>query len=426
MKFANIIFDRKERLTIGDDIQLLAIERLYKYMNVDYNDVIRIPFHQLSSYNGEYVILPISFPLYGYHDALKITQFSDRIIPVFLALSTLTNVYDEKEVEYLRRFEPIGCRDLHTMKALREHGVMAYLNCCMTTTLERRPSTIQGETIYCIDVQDTLDSYIPKEIKEKAVFSSHTFYPEELKNGPEEKARELLNEYYHKAKLIITSRLHAALPCAAMGIPTILVKDELSYRFLGVNRILHVYTKDEYDKINWNPAPVEIENIKILMLENAKNRILEQKEKYEKMCEISTFFEDINCDNYYVEFYSNTIDFIRHNFMPEQEFSYCLWGITQTASMVNKYIKENYPKAKLVGVIDKKKRMVYDNIQTTTKESIAYDKDNWFFVCTGAAIKESYEYFEKMGHKRYYQCCEDGKKHSCEAKYLNSYNNVSI
>lgn len=29
MKFANILFDRKERATIGDDIQLLAIENIY-------------------------------------------------------------------------------------------------------------------------------------------------------------------------------------------------------------------------------------------------------------------------------------------------------------------------------------------------------------------------------------------------------------
>ena len=35
MKFANIIYTkRNDRLTIGDDMQLLAIENLYKYMGI--------------------------------------------------------------------------------------------------------------------------------------------------------------------------------------------------------------------------------------------------------------------------------------------------------------------------------------------------------------------------------------------------------
>ena len=66
MKFANIIMTREGRCTIGDDIQLLAIENLYNYMGIDYKEVVRIPFNQLSTYDGEYVVLPISFPLYGY------------------------------------------------------------------------------------------------------------------------------------------------------------------------------------------------------------------------------------------------------------------------------------------------------------------------------------------------------------------------
>ena len=70
---------RKGRCTIGDDMQLLAIENLYKYMGIDYNEVVRIPFSELSTYSGEYVILPLSFPFYGYSNGINITNFSPKI-----------------------------------------------------------------------------------------------------------------------------------------------------------------------------------------------------------------------------------------------------------------------------------------------------------------------------------------------------------
>lgn len=427
MKFANIIFDRKERLTIGDDIQLVAIEMLYKYMGISYDEVIRISFHSLANYDGEYVILPISFPLFGFHEEMKITQFSPKIIPVFLGLSTLTDVYTDEEKEYLKRFEPIGCRDEYTMQIMRKNGIMSYLNCCMTATFPRRPMDVVGDTIYCIDVQEELIPYIPEDIKKVAKFTSHTFYPSEFTEdfGPEDKAKELLDEYAKKAKLIITSRLHGALPAVAIGIPVVFVKDKLSFRFLGVNSLIHIYTREEFENIDWNPTSIEYEPIKKLMLENAAERILSTKERYEKIYEVSDFFERVNSDNYHVEFYTNTIDYITNSLPKNEEFTYVLWGVTQTATMVHKFLKEKYPKAKLVQVIDKKKHLEFDGIVTTTKEVLIKERNAWCFVCTGAAIKESYEYFAEIGHDKYYQCCEDGSKHKLEKGFKNTYDNVS-
>ena len=62
MKYANILFDgnRRSSVNIGDDMQLVAVENLYKEMGIDYADVIRIGLSQLSSYDGEYVVLPVS------------------------------------------------------------------------------------------------------------------------------------------------------------------------------------------------------------------------------------------------------------------------------------------------------------------------------------------------------------------------------
>lgn len=426
MKYANIVFNRSGRLTIGDDIQLIAIENLYMEMGIDISDIVRIPFHELANYDGEYVILPVSFPFYGYHTDLKITQFSPKIIPVFLALSLLTDRFSQEEIDYLKRFEPIGCRDAYTMTNLRKHHIMAYLNGCMTVTLPQRDKHIEGDKIYCIDIQEELKAYIPPEIKQQAVFTSHTFYQEELSGSPQEKALELLEEYKQHAKLVITSRLHGALPCIAMGIPVIFAKDKLSFRFLGVNRLTHVYTKNEFSKIDWNPVSVEYDSLKKKMLKTSMRRIMEATDKYKDILELSTFFEENQTDDFYIEFFTNTVEFIKNTFHKEQSFSYILWGVTQTASLVYNYMTKYYKFADLVGVIDQKKELQFAGKMTGKKNIILENKDAWCFVCTGAAIKESYEYFHEFDHSRYYQCCEDGTKHAVEKGYKNTYQNVSL
>lgn len=426
MKFANIIFDRNERLTIGDDVQLLAIQNCYKGMGIREEDIVRIPFHELADWSGDYVVLPVSFPLYGFHTDMRITQFSPKIIPVFLGLSLLSSFISDAEVDYLRRFAPIGCRDGHTLRILQKYGIPCWLNSCMTLTLPRRDSTITGDRIYCIDVQESFLEYIPKDIREKAVFTSHTYYPEECLEGAEQKAREVYEEYRQHARLIITSRMHGALPNVAAGIPVILVKDKLSFRFLGLNQLVHVYTKGEWRQIDWNPQPIVYEELKKAMLENAQKRIWEQYNKYTGIYTISEFFEEGIKEEYYIEFVTNTINFLKDKFKEGDTFFYILWGVTQTAETVYQYILEHYPKAKLIGVIDKKKRLCFHGIDTGAKEMLQGKKQSWCFVCTGAAIKESYQYFEELGHERFYQCCEDGSKHTQELRYHNSYENVLL
>lgn len=422
MRFANIYFDRNERLTIGDDMQLIAIENLYEYMGIDYNEVVRIPFHSLASYDGEYVILPVSFPLYGFHYDTAITQFSPKIIPVFLGISTLSQTYSVEERNYLRRFEPIGCRDLRTMEAMRKNGILAYLNGCMTATLPLKRNDQDKKIrkkIFCIDVPSEFTKYMPKEILDESIFLSHTFYPHELKNGAEEKAKELYNMYIQEARMIITTRLHGALPCIAAGIPVILFKDHLSFRFTGIDKLIHIYTKEEYNKIDWNPKPIIYEDYKKIILNSAAVRLRDAYDKYKDIFNISSFYESRENRPYYVEFFDNSIDFIEKHFNHNTEFEYALWGVTQTAELINSYITQNYPRAKLVAVIDKAKELEFCGIRTCRKEWIENQSNVFCFVCTGAAIKEAYDYFDRIKHKNFYQCCEDGNRHKDEVKKAN-------
>lgn len=85
-------------------------------------------------------------------------------------------------------------------------------------------------------------------------------------------AREILNDI-QKARLVITSALHCAAPCVAMGIPVILVcldPFENINRFSALNGILNAVTvKEIIDKrISYDVFAPDIEDLKRAMLEN--------------------------------------------------------------------------------------------------------------------------------------------------------------
>ena len=68
MKFANLALDSDKKMeNIGDWVQIFAIENLFEYMNIKKNEIVHIKISELSTYDGEYVILPINYPLYGYY-----------------------------------------------------------------------------------------------------------------------------------------------------------------------------------------------------------------------------------------------------------------------------------------------------------------------------------------------------------------------
>ena len=409
MKFANIIYTkRNDRLTIGDDMQLLAIENLYKYMGINYDEVVRIPYNELSTYNGEYVILPISFPLTAYSHNDLITCFSDRIIPVFLGLCVLQDTFTQKDIEYFKKYEPIGCRDEYTLKNMRKNGIKAYLNTCMSVGFPKRideKDLIGRKKVICVDVNGKLKEKIPQELLPDCEFLSHTFYKNEFDGTPEELCKKMYEKYIAEARLIITDRIHAALPCAAAGLPVVFAKDRYSYRFSGIDKIMKIYTEKEFDQINWNPKPYEFENLKKQLLENAKSRILKTYEENRYMYDLSYYFENYSRPKYNIEFLNDTYNYI--DSLANKEIKYILWGVTQTATLIKSYFDRNYPNARLVGIVDRDKRFEFCGCNTTSKDIILENKNAVVFVTTGAAIRESNLFFKENNIKNYFQCCVD-------------------
>lgn len=122
MKYANLSIEKVSSIrNYGDDIQIHAIELLYKYMGIDCKEVVRLSLKDLFSYSGEeYLILPINYPFWGQY-----RKISSKIIPVYLGIAMYEGTPENIEALRLKEFEPIGCRDQKTFEIMQSFGIDA-------------------------------------------------------------------------------------------------------------------------------------------------------------------------------------------------------------------------------------------------------------------------------------------------------------
>lgn len=151
--------------------------------------------------------------------------------------------------EYLRQYAPIGARDESTLEMLRHNGIDAELSGCLTLTLPRCADAEKTDEILLVDVGPTSEQTIREHFpNERYASVTHAVNPETYRlltvKERMEKAAALLRRY-QGAKCVVTSRLHCALPCLALGTPVLLLyKDEYASRMKSFLELLHYSTLD--------------------------------------------------------------------------------------------------------------------------------------------------------------------------------------
>ncbi len=226
---------------LGDEIQTIAATRLIQNTGLEQGGFLdRNTLHTTAHCN---VLCN------GYFEHSKLQAlFQDNINPI---ISNLHIFWDATRptlqpeiVTQLKAHAPIGCRDRHTMSILKAHGIDCFFNYCLTLTLPRRETTVQDGKIFIVDLVD-LDGFLPlPESMRKSheiEFLTHAcgnIYSHDAKMLL---AQELLDRYKNEAELVITSRLHCALPCIAMGIPVLLFADPNSERMKLATEIIPIH-----------------------------------------------------------------------------------------------------------------------------------------------------------------------------------------
>jgi hypothetical protein len=125
---------------------------------------------------------------------------------------------------YFRRHGPVGARDQRTLDRMRAAGIPAYHSCCLTLTLDDMPPLPRGDEVLLVDADiddwPLLEQLVPRAIIDHAARVRHG--TTELRPWAEKlRLVDELLERYRRARCVITSRLHCALPCLAFGTPVV-------------------------------------------------------------------------------------------------------------------------------------------------------------------------------------------------------------
>lgn len=326
---------RSEYKNIGDYIQSVAQEQFFPSSDCYVEREALNTFHsdEVTNVimNGWFMWEPENFPP------------SEDIRPLFVSFHIVPAISErlltKESIEYLKKYEPIGTRDLNTERVLKSKGIKCYFSGCLTLTLGNtfkkrlggdkrivfcdpyypiagrkislynplsyfksfwfllknykkakkiekafavesrtvfRYISPQFERLYCAaSFYEYYKSAFTDDVLFDAVYITHNVKSSTYSSNDEwmEAARNLVCRYAD-SKLVITSRIHCALPCLAVETPVIFVLSDVlnggllrsGGRFDGLLNLMHV--------LSWtnNGCVPHSEEMKKILLNNRINQ----------------------------------------------------------------------------------------------------------------------------------------------------------
>lgn len=250
----------KDTDNIGDDIQTYAARRFLPH--IDYY-IDRESLNCFIPKEKEYV----SMIMNGWYIHNKCAwPPSPYINPLLISMHFMS--IDETDVgdkyiqgiggKYLKQYEPVGARDIETMKRLERNGIEAFFSGCMTLTLQKFDNIQKNNKIFLVDASDSIKEKVKSENTDYEIEEiTHWTIQEEIsKKTIDQRMQDVENllKKYQGAHLVITNRLHVALPCIALGTPVILVhKEYYDEDRLGVFlKYMDNYTDSEFCNMDIN------------------------------------------------------------------------------------------------------------------------------------------------------------------------------
>ncbi|AQR72320.1 polysaccharide pyruvyl transferase family protein [Sphingomonas sp. LM7] len=126
-----------------------------------------------------------------------------------------------RHLGYLKAHGPVGARDRDTLSALRAKGVDSYYSGCLTLTLPPRRAP-RSDQVVAVDLSGPMLAELERRLGRKPVIVTHAIAADVAHDERARQAEALL-DLYAGASCVVTTRLHCALPCLALGTPVLFV-----------------------------------------------------------------------------------------------------------------------------------------------------------------------------------------------------------
>lgn len=228
-----------------------------------------------------------------YMHSFKKFPAPNNITPVYAAVHIANSALlaDAGVRGHFRKHAPIGCRDNKTLQLLLGWGIPAYYSSCLTITAKARgPVTHNPDgDVLLVDnvdhpVPDAVFNKLESLLGKKLVRVSHD--PPDTSGDIEsyaktaEKHMNDLLATYCKASLVLTTKIHCALPCLGMGANVKLIHPNPSDpRLATVGEFIDIISyKEILERTNLDSAPVNtaaLEKRKQFLLELVSDSIKE-------------------------------------------------------------------------------------------------------------------------------------------------------
>jgi Capsular polysaccharide synthesis protein/Polysaccharide pyruvyl transferase/Methyltransferase domain len=202
---------------------------------------------------------PAYRPLYlGFH--IRLFQAPSLISPLAL--------------EHYAAHGPIGCRDRYTLSLLRSHGVEAFLSHCLSVTLPRRlPDPDTQTELFVVSRDRQILDFLPSSIGPYTFLSHYSGSTDFAQNLG--RAIELLKTYRDRARLVVTTMLHCALPAIAMGIPVVVFyppnegaqRDSDLERFSSLAELVRIFRPSEAALVDWQGYTPDVSALKLKIID---------------------------------------------------------------------------------------------------------------------------------------------------------------
>ena len=387
-------------VNIGDNIKSMSVNQLFDYAHIRSEDILEISYYDQSS-----ITEPCCLILNNHYRRNGSMNYmhNHNIRPLFIGWGLAQSDLLPEEVNYIKKYEPILCRDEFTKEILTKYQIEAYVIGCLSLTFDKRePMDQNAGKYYFVCVREKFLEDIPEFIRDNAVITTQhvnvDHIDEQVMREGEKDAKKLLAEYKQNAKMIISPLLHCICPCIAMGIPVIAVNDNFSYKYSFLDAFIPSYNEETFTEYNWNESEkvVEMEQIKKLILD-AGSSILEGSPDYVSIKKLDKFYADRRKWNYC----SSMKVELRRIFKDESCPKFIIWGASVGGNTVYCCIKELYPKSELTAIVDQYTEGIWAGKEIEKPEKVIRENpDVVVIVATLSGEKDAELLMSKMGRKK--------------------------
>ncbi len=264
---------------LGDHIQIIAGLRLLARLGVeparfiDRDDEIRLAPGLDEEDDPVGIVLNGWFKTNG-SEWPPHPRLAPLIIGFHMRPQQCPELLSDASMDFFRRYQPIGCRDVYTENLLRSKGVEAFTSNCLSLTLPRRIARPTTQTeVFVVSRDERIRDHLPGSLGPYTFVNQYSGSHDFAANIS--LAEDLLETYRSRAKLIVTTLLHCALPAMAMGIPAVVfypLNDGTAHasdleRFSSLDGLLPVHHLEEVTGVDWDPDPVDLSRLKLRIID---------------------------------------------------------------------------------------------------------------------------------------------------------------